>query len=206
MKKFVILLAVASLMATSAFAIVDDGDDSLGCYFDQAYEGTCVDLVANTPFNMYFVLANCQFATIGGFEFQWRFNPEPATAPFILTTTLPPQALNLGDSHMFIVGLGTPYSTGEACVLVTLNMLPTSVFDNTDITVGPAQPASIPNHCAFNDGADPGDIQPMNFATLDGTDVTIDPNGWVSSLGRIGCPGPVASEPTNWSTVKALFN
>ena len=71
MKKLVILLAMTSLVVGSAFAISDDGTNSLGIYFDETYDSNCTALSSNETLNTYWVLANCEFAAIGGFEFQW---------------------------------------------------------------------------------------------------------------------------------------
>ena len=206
MKKLVALLAIA-MMASSAFAIVDDGVNSLGVYFDEAFEANCIDPMLNVPHQMYFVLANCSQATIGGFEFAWNFDPAPAVAPFILATILPPGGLNIGDANNLIVGLGTPLATGEATVLVQFTAMWIALpGEMTYVTAGPPNPATIPGHCAFNDGADVSLLFPMAFSTVDGTDVVVDPEGWVRpGLGTIGCPGPVATEAQTFSTLKALF-
>ncbi len=206
MKKFAILLAL-SMIASSAFAIVDDGDSSLGIYFDNAGEINCFAPAAAVPFNVYFIMANPEVANMGGFEFGWRFSPEVVPAPFILGTTLPPQALNIGNNFNFIVGLGGGLITSEATVLVTLNMMVLApVAGGTYMQVGPATPASIPGHAAFNDFNNPANIMPMNFATVDGVDVVVDGNGWVvPGVAKMSCPGPVATESETWSGVKALF-
>ena len=127
-------------------------------------------------------------------------------APFILGTTLPPQALNIGNNYNFIVGLGGGLVTSEATVLVVLNMLALApVAPNTLLQVGPATPASIPGHAAFNDFTNPANIIPMNFSTVMGP-ADIDADGWViPGVARMACPGPVATESETWSGVKALF-
>lgn len=205
MKKFAILLAL-SMIASSAFAIMDDGDSSLGIYFNPSGDANCFAPAPAVPFNVYFIMANPSVANMGGFEFAWRFSPEVVPAPFILGTTLPPQALNIGTNTNFIVGLGGGLVTSEATVLVTLNMMVLgAVAPGTYMQVGPATPASIPMHAAFNDFNNPANIIPMNFSTVvDGSNV--DPAGWVvPGVAKMSCPGPVATDSQTWGTVKALF-
>lgn len=49
MKKLVVLLLV-SLMATSAFAVVDPDPDMIGVYFDATADNNCTTAAANVPF------------------------------------------------------------------------------------------------------------------------------------------------------------
>jgi len=86
MKKVAILLAL-SMMASSAFALQDQDDSSFGIYFDSTGDVNCAAPAPFTPFNLYFIIANPQVQNMGGFEFQWRF--EPAANPIISSFTLP---------------------------------------------------------------------------------------------------------------------
>ena len=206
MKKLLLLLALTSLMIGSqAFAILDDGQNSLGVYFDAGtFEVNCYDPIPNVPFSMFFVLANCTEDIIGGFEFAWEFDPDPAGTYFTLGTILPPNALNIGDNNNFIVGIGSPYETNEATVLVEMQILfvvpPAEAF----VTVGPSTPASIPGSAAFVSGESV--LFSMRYSTVDGVNVIVDEMGWVRpGLGRIPCPGPIATEKASWGNVKALY-
>ncbi len=207
MKKLLLALSLVAMMAGSAFAIMDDGDSSLGVYFNATGDVNCFVPTPATPFNVYFIMANPGVQNMGGFEFGWRFSPAVVPAPFILGTTLPPQALNIGNNENFIVGLGGGLITSEATVLVTLNMMVLSAVNpETYIQVGPATPASIPGHAAFNDFNNPANIQPMNFATVDGVDVVVNAQGWVvPGVAKMSCQGPIATESATWGSVKALF-
>ncbi len=191
MKKLLLTLSLVAMMAGSAFAIVDDGVSSLGMYFDNAGNTNCFAPTPGAPFNVYFIMANPAVANMGGFEFAWRFNPPVVPEPFILGTTLPPQALNIGNNYNFIVGLGGGLVTSEATVLVTLQMLALApVAANTLVQVGPATPASIPGHAAFNDFNNPANIIPMNFSTVVGP-IDIDAHGWVvPGVAAHGVPRP----------------
>lgn len=206
MKRIVALFAIC-LWAGTSFALLDDGTNSLGAYFDADGNVNCFAPAPATPFNVYWILANPVAENLGGFEFAWAFAPEVVPAPFILSVTLPPSALNIGTNTNLIVGLGGGLITTEATTLVTLNMMVLApVNPETYITAGPATPASIPGHAATNDFANPADIVPMNFSTVDGVNVIIDENGWVvPGVAKMSCPGPVATETATWSNVKTLF-
>jgi hypothetical protein len=206
MKKLLVFLALTSLFATTAFAINDTGENSLGVYFDAPeFNTNCIDYAVSTPFNMFFVLANCTEEVIGGFEFAWALDPEPVGLYFILGSICPPSSLNIGDNNNLIVGIGEPYYTQAATVLVEFSMMILVPGISADIPVGPSSPASIPLNAAFVSGN--SELFAMNYSTLDGTFVTLDNQGWVRpGVGTIGCPAPIAVEDASWGSVKALFN
>lgn len=205
MKKLLVFLALTSLFATSAFAINDSGDNSLGVYFDVSeFNMNCVDFTAAVPFSMYFVMANCTEASIGGYEFAWAFDPEPVGQYFVLSTILPPNALNIGDANNLIVGIGTPIPTEAATVLVEFSIMILVPGVAANITVGPSTPASIPLNTAFVSGE--SDLLPMNYSTYDGEFVILDNQGWVRpGVGTVGCPAPIATEKESFGNVKSLF-
>ncbi len=206
MKKFAILLAF-SMIASSAFALVDDGNSSLGFYFDNAGDINCFAPAPFVPFSAYFIIANPEVANMGGFEFAWRFSPQPASAPIVQNFVLPAQALNIGTQNNVIVGLGNGLLTSEATVLVRIDMILLAAMDPaTYVQVGPATPASHPGHAAYNNFANPAEIIDMNFSTVNGIDNTVGTDGWVvPGIAKMSCDGPVATESETWSGVKALF-
>jgi hypothetical protein len=209
MKKLTMFLALGSLCFSNlAFGILDQGENSLGVYFDPGtFEMNCTDAPYAVPFSMYFVMANCTQSSIGGFEFAWAIDPEPSQPVIALAVVLPQFALNIGDNFNFIVGLGEPLVTGPATVLVEVQLLNLAQDLDSFITVGPVNPSSIPGQTAFVDGIDHDILLPMNYSTLDGVNVNLDENGWVRpGIGMFSCPGPVAVEPSPWGSVKALFN
>lgn len=209
MKMLVVFLVLGIMSSGSlAFGILDEGENSLGVYFDHGtFELNCTDAPFAVPFSMYFVMANCTQSSIGGFEFAWAVDPEPAQPLIPLAVVLPPFALNIGDNYNFIVGVGEPLATGPATVLVEIQLLNLDSDLVSFITVGPAIPASIPGQTAFVDGIDYDILLPMNYSTLDGVYVNLDENGWVRpGIGMFSCPGPVAVESSPWGSVKALFN
>jgi hypothetical protein len=203
MKKLIVLLALTCL-TSSAFAINDTGTNSLGVYFDPDFNMNCIDYTPAVPFPVYFVMANCSEAVVGGYEFAWAMTPDPVGQYFVLATLLPPDALNIGDNFNLIVGIGVPLITEAATVLVEFSMMVLTPGVMADITVGPSTPASIPGETAFVSGE--SILFPMNYSTFDGEFVTRDPQGWVRpGIGTIGCSAPIATEKESWGSVKALF-
>ena len=203
---FTALVLGVLLAAGSSFALNDDGENSLGVYFDEGtFEQNCTEYQALETLSMYFVLANCTQATISGFEFAWDFDPPMLTSYVIDDVSLPPGALSIGTNHNFIVGL-TAYATAQATVLARIDFRVLTDGLNAYITAGPADPPSIPGHAVIADGANPGLLIPLDFSTVDDVNVIVDPDGWVRpGIGCLGTNGPVATAPTTWSNVKALY-
>jgi hypothetical protein len=68
MKKLVVLL-LASLVATSAFAVIDPDPDMIGIYFDTNADNNCLPAQpASVPFNAYLVLTNTTAPAINAYE------------------------------------------------------------------------------------------------------------------------------------------
>ena len=68
MKKLIVLL-MAMLVASVAFAQIDPDTNMMGVYLDSGASVVCMDGVAgNTPVNAYVCLVNPNFEAIKGFE------------------------------------------------------------------------------------------------------------------------------------------
>lgn len=192
MKKFVTLLLVA-LFASTAFAGLDDGDDSFGVYFDTL--GNVNDLDGQpifTPFNVYLLLMNPVGAT-NGFE----CTVTPTGAPhFILSTTLGGTgAIDVDASpNGFAVGAAADYPTvGGAMLLVTWSyMLQATTPLEFRITK-----ASIPSMTG-NLPVVTGDGVLRRCGVASGS-VTA-PVAYVNSPNE-----PVATEVSSFGNVKSLF-
>jgi hypothetical protein len=209
MKMLTLLITLAFLCSGSlAFGINDDGENSLGVYFDPGtFEQNCIDVPVGAPFSMYFVLANCTQPSIGGYEFAWDFDPDLGPDLFELAPILPPLAVRIpAGPREYIVGLGAPLVTGPATQLVEIPFLAFAPGIEANITVGPVEIPSIPGQTAFVDGFDPAILIPMTYSTLGDPGVFIDPEGFVRpGIGTLSCPGPVAVEQSSWGSVKALY-
>ena len=122
---------------------------------------------------MYFVMAYCTQASVGGFEFGWE---EDANISAVFETIFTNGGTNFGDNQNFLVGFDTPLITGPATLLVEISGL-VLALGLSNISVGPSIPSSFGGESAgFADGANPVLLIPMNYATVDGI------NGWLELL------------------------
>jgi hypothetical protein len=67
MKKLVVLL-LASLVATSAFAVLDPDPDMMGIYFDTNADNNCLTSPSGVPFSAYLILTNTTAPAINAYE------------------------------------------------------------------------------------------------------------------------------------------
>ena len=197
MKKLVVLLMV-SLMATSAFAVVDPDPDMIGIYFDMTADNNCAEgIAASVPFFAYAILTNPSGTQIDAFEFGYDNNAFGNEASiFQLATTLPPNAIDVGSgtpaSGDIIVGLGTPLPAEPATVLVTwqyLLLVPMSI----EMYLTASEPSSLPGG--------------LPVIQMDGELMTVGtstggPQNPVATV-NLGCV--VATESDTWGGVKSLY-
>ena len=124
MKKLVVLL-LASLVATSAFAVMDPDPNGIGIYFDLTADNNCSEQAASVPFWAYVILTNTTAPSVSGYEVSYEFvGPAPGTV-FRLNSLIANgdvSGLDLGDSAdalvgFHIVGLASPLIASEATVL-----------------------------------------------------------------------------------------
>ncbi|MCP4290804.1 MAG: hypothetical protein GY780_03095 [bacterium] len=194
------------LISSSAWAINDDGVNSLGVYFDNGvFEESSHSLPASVPAYMYFVLANCSEPTIMGYEFRWSFDPDPTGLYFILNNVLPPNSINNGDWNNLMVEIGSPLVPGEAMILLQVQVMALIPGISTQIMAGPSIPSSGPGWPTFAN--ENGQTFPMTYSTFSpGEGSDIDPLTEMISVGQVGQgPGPVATEFQTFNSLKALY-
>ena len=91
MKKLVVLL-LATLVATSAFAVIDPDPNMVGIYFDETADDNCLTIAASVPFMAYFIATNPTPAEINAYEFGFN-NAVPEGMEgmlFMLASNTPP--------------------------------------------------------------------------------------------------------------------
>ena len=120
MKKLVVLL-MAMLVATSAFAIVDPDDNMMGFYFDLEAENPCIAGVAPyAQVPMYLVMTNMTADALYGFEVGYDVIGEG----MILSTVFAnPSVIDVGAPGNHIVGFGAPTATAPVTLLATLTVM-----------------------------------------------------------------------------------
>lgn len=191
MKKLVALLLV-SMMASVAFAGLDQDPDQFGIYFDTLGNANCANAGPFMPTNVYLLLMNPVSAT-NGFE----CTVTPVGAPhFILSTTLGGTgALDVDSSaNGFAVGAAANYPVvGGAAVLVTYSVMLQAAapleFYITEASI-PSMPGDLP--VVTGDGV-------LRRCGVASGDVTMPVGGFNMAL----CP--VSAEATTFGNVKSLF-
>lgn len=183
MKKLVVLLML-SVFASSAFAVVDPDTNSLGIYFDMNAD------VYEAPLGFtqaYLIVTNPAFDAIKGLECQVDWD-ETASAYYGMI--LPAGALNVGDQHSVIIGLGSAMPTTAATLMATYTLMATAP---TYFIVGALDAPSIE-----------GDLP----VVVDGDDNMFQ-IGLSADVGNvcamIGDTGVVDSESETWGGVKSLY-
>lgn len=190
------LALVAIVVSPAAYANCVGVDNCFGVYFDSpAYEQHMLDAApdAGIPFNLYFVLKNATPASIGGFEFAWRFAQPGAPVHFVLGTTLPAGAVVQGS----FVDLPVPLVVDGPVLLTTVQLMITTTPEEAWIQVGPATPPTVPGYAIIQDGMGQPDLFiPLNFPGV------VDDEGWATVAGWMI---EVPVEPTVWGSLKALY-
>ena len=86
MKKLLVIL-MASLIATSAFAVIDPDPSSIGIYFDETADVNCVDF-SGGPLNIYVVWTTPLIPAFLGYEFGYFMDIEAGASIFMSQTLL----------------------------------------------------------------------------------------------------------------------
>ena len=141
------------------------------------------------------------YIDINAFECSLFFDPQPNNNLFLLQTTIPPNAVDIGPSKDinsgrldFIVGIsdGSEVPVVDGAVsLITFNFMNTSV-GTFDVTMGPTTAPGIPGEMSFQ--SETGQLRIMNPASGDFAASVFQFNGTA-----------VAVENESFGSVKALF-
>jgi hypothetical protein len=203
MKKLVVLLALAGLMATGSAMAQDPGPDSFGLYFDEGV-WTQNSTAGGGVLSAYMVIAGPTVGSCGGLEIQF----EVAAAQGVVTgTTFLVDAIDIDARPEGVAaGFGTPIEAADGFIyLGTLNLV--AFGTPTEIFAGPNDTASVPGYAAYLNGDVPElPIVTLNFSVdMDG--LYTDPEtGWLTvPLAVINGEAPVATEDATWSQVKGMF-
>ena len=192
MKKLIILL-MALVMASTAFAIVDPDPDMMGMYFDLDADIPCLE--GATPYStqlLYLTITNPSFDQLMGWEAGYGLVGEGQ----VLSVIFPPEQLPLdvGGPGNHIVGFGGPMFMGPVNIVATIAAL----YLATD-----SSPLDF-----FLHGADPGSL-PGDLP------VVLLPGGVLMTLGLSAADGlvaqingacqVVATEQLSFEGIKSLY-
>jgi hypothetical protein len=197
MKKLVIFLMI-SVMASSAFAVVDPDPDMLGIYFDTNADDNCLTIAANVPFFAYAIMTNPTVPGVEAFEFGYE-NVVPVgfeTLIFQLAATLPAGAIDVGEGTPIagnvIAGLATPVPAQPATILVTWQYLLLAQMP-VEMYLTASNPSSIPGGLPVIQAE--GTLRQVGLSTGG-------PDFPVATI-NTGCA--VATESDTWGGVKSLY-
>ncbi|MEN8005497.1 MAG: hypothetical protein ABFS42_00670 [Candidatus Krumholzibacteriota bacterium] len=202
MKKMVIL-ALVSLVATSAFAVLDPDDNMMGVYFDTIAESNCLTTPASVPFNAYIILTNTTAPSINAYELGLD-----VVVPAGMEGMIFRLASNIADLVVagvdvgtngplggdFIVGLAAPLPAQEAVILHSFQYMLLAVMP-VEIFIGASSAPSIPGDFPVVQNA-VGSILMQVGQSTGGPDVAV-------ATINTGCV--VGVEEASFGSVKSLF-
>ena len=200
--KTVIALLLTALVATSAFAVVDQEPNMMGIYFDPAANYNCLTVGANTPFFVYVCVTNPTAGAIDAYELGYVMDVPAGmeTSIFRLATNIgggAAQGVDVGISGPtggdIIVGLATPLPGGEVVVVHSFQYMllaPMAV----DVYVGASSTPSLPGGLPVIQEAG-GDLMTLGTST-GGPDIPV---------ATINGECAVAVESNTWGGVKSLY-
>ena len=212
MKKLVVLL-LATLVATSAAAVVDPDPDMMGIYFDRNADLNGICQPVNVPFMVYAVVTNTTAQGIDAYEFSYEMvvpagsegllfrlsnNIADGAAPGVDLR----ESAALGGDH--IVGLATPLPASPAVIVHSWQYM---VLGNFPVYVylRAASVPSLPGGFAV--------VQDIATGLMTVGQATGGPDIPVATINSASCsdpedPGPefpVATEDASWGSVKSLY-
>ena len=207
MKKLVVLL-LASIVASSAFAVVDPDPNGIGIYFDLEANVLELDIAPSVPFNAYLILTNTTAPAVSAYEVGY-LNVVPAGSEalvFRLASTIANgvvTGLDLGDSSDIlagdhIVGLAAPLVTSPATVLHAWQYMVLAPTVSIEMYIGAASQSSIPGTQPVVLDADSSTLFQAAQST-GGADMPV--AGVNTEPGVI----PVGVEEASFGSVKSLF-
>ncbi len=202
-------LAALALLAPSA-GFAQASNNQFGIYGDPTgLPGSSnVDVGPASQSSAYLVLTNPVNETYDGGTgttvpvtmveaFECRIIMPASASFFALTTTLPPESIDIGQKPDFVVGSATPYPvTDNAVVLITWTMMVTDLATHNFFLEMTSIP-SLPGTMAFQDaGGDPDGFPLVEAYPASGnsSDAVFSING-----------GAVAIETESWGNVKSLY-
>ena len=196
--KNLIVLVLISLMATSAFAVIDPDTDMLGVYFDLNADSNCLDMGPSIPFMAFVTITNPSATEVHGLEFGYNLlnSGGPGTL-FRLANILPAGAVDLGNSvdlvvGDYVVGLASPL-LGQAAVQFVTWQFMLLVPQTVEIFLGPSSIESIADGLpAYEIG---GSILPLGLST----------GGPATAVATVNGECVVAVDNASFGSVKSLF-
>lgn len=205
MKKLVVLL-LASLVATSAFAVIDPDPNMMGLYFDTNADSNCLPAQpSSVPFFAYLIVTNTTAPALNAYELGYEV-VVPAGMEgmlFRLADSIAGGAVsgvNVGDASQvlsgdYIVGLSAPLPATEAVVVHSMQYMLLAVMP-VEWYIGASSAPSIPGDYPVVQNAE-GSILMQVGQSTGGPDIP------VATVNAGECV--VSVEESSFGSVKSLF-
>jgi hypothetical protein len=188
MKKLVVLL-LASLVASTAFAGLDTDTDMMGLYFDTQGDVVCKTAAFLNHVPAYILYTNPSIPTTRGFECAISKTVGNSS----LTWSFPLPSTNVGVGASLIVGYSVPMPTVPATLMATCDIFFLD-FIPVDFFIGPSAPSSN------SDGLPMVMLEDFSLKTV-GTSVL---DGPCAQINAPQCM-VVENEDASFGAMKALF-
>ena len=201
MKKLVVLLMV-SLMATSAFAVVDPDPDMIGVYFDVNADNNCLTTGPSVPFFAYVCVTNPTAQAIDAYEFGYQMAVPAGMEGMIfrLATNIANGAASGVDVGVsgptggdVIVGLATPLPGGPVVIVHSFQYMLLAAMEVPVFLTASSSP-SLPGGLPVVQEAG-GDLMTLGTST-GGPDIPV---------AMVNGDCPVAVESDTWGGLKSLY-
>jgi len=187
MKKLVVLM-LAMLVASSAFAVIDPDDNMLGMYLDMTADTVCGPAGQS---NVYVILTNPTYPEVNGVEFGFDVIGGPM---YVLSTTWPADAVaiggfagNRGDWATGFAAMPTTEAT-VVCTMLALPLGPASIVMGANAI--PSASPDLPAILVFGEVTEVGLSTGIGNAAL--------------ALGT-ACEDIVATEKASFDSLKSLY-
>ena len=197
MKKSVLLLLGTLLIASNAFALLDDAPDNLGMYFDTQGEVVCTTAAFLQHVPAYILYTMPTLPSVRGFEMGLDMVDAVNTS---VTKIFPVPTTDVGAnntggiSYNFIAGFAAPMLTSQVTLLCTLDIFFLD-FNPVGFICGPSSPSSNSDGLAM--------VMRDDFSLL-GVDTSNMPGEFAAQINAPECM-VVENEDASFGAVKALF-
>ena len=204
MKKLIILL-LASLVATSSFAVIDPDDDMMGIYFDMNADSNCLTIGASVPFFTYLILTNTTAPAINAYELG-KVNVVPVGMEgmiFRLSSNIANNVVSgvdVGANNAlggdYIVGLAAPLPAQPALILHSWQYMLLAVIP-VEMYIGSSSAPSIPGDFPVVQNAEGSILMQIGQST----------GGIGNPVATVNVSGPcvVGVEEVSFGSVKSLY-
>ena len=195
--KYLLLIVLYLLMASSAFAVADPDPDGIGIYFDLTADINYVVAAQYDQVVTYLIITNPTAPSVGGWECTIDFDMDSYMV--LGSWILAGNAKNVFEEPEFAVDLVEPLPVEPATLLLTFNLFDMDPVP-TWFIVGPSPMPSTPDELPlYVNGDDPSQFIVLRNVTGYNVNGDIMPCAGINWIVH-------ALTNTTWSAIKKLWN